>query len=96
MYCIYAAPLLQVVYFATLALYHWEYISIKVLDSTIRAKSDALQVMVHRLEQLHAQDAFCLLHHALSLPKMLYTLGTSPCFLATEGLQRSYIVGDHI
>ena len=32
----------------------------------------------------YAHDALCLLRHVFSLPKMLYTLRTSPCFLSPE------------
>ena len=37
-----------------------------------------------RLRHLYAHDALCLLRHVFSLPKMLYTLRTSPCFLSPE------------
>ena len=37
-----------------------------------------------RLQHLYAHDALCLLRHVFSLPKMVYTLRTSPCFLSPE------------
>ena len=54
------------------------------VDSTIRAKKEALAVLGGRLQHLYAHDALCLLRHVFSLPKMLYTLRTSPCFLSPE------------
>ena len=49
-----------------------------------------------RLHLLHAHDAFCLLKNAFTLPKMLYTLRTTPCFLSSQlqsfdDLQRSLL-----
>ena len=49
-----------------------------------------------RLRLLHAHDAFCLLKNAFTLPKMLYTLRTAPCFLSSQlqsfdDLQRSLL-----
>ena len=40
--------------------------------------------MGDRLQHLYAHDTLCLLCHVFSLPKMLYTLRTSPCFLSPE------------
>ena len=54
------------------------------VDSAIRVKKEALEVLGGRLQHLYAHDALCLLRHVLSLPKMLYTLRTSPCFLSPE------------
>ena len=54
------------------------------VDSTIRVKKEALEVLGDRLQHLYAHDALCLLRHVFSLPKMLYTLRTSPCFLSLE------------
>ena len=54
------------------------------VDSTIRVKKEALEVLGDRLQHLYAHDALCLLRHVFSLPKMLYTLHTSPCFLSPE------------
>ena len=49
-----------------------------------------------RLRLLHAHDAFCLLKIAFTLPKMLYTVRTAPCFLSPQlqsfdNLQRSLL-----
>ena len=54
------------------------------VDSTIRIKKEVLEVLGGRLQHLYAHDALCLLRHVFSLPKMLYTLRTSPCFLSPE------------
>ena len=54
------------------------------VDSAIRVKKEALEVLGGRLQHLYAHDALCLLQHVLSLTKMLYTLRTSPCFLSPE------------
>ena len=54
------------------------------VDSTIRAKKEALEVLGGRLQHLYAHDVLCLLRHVFSLPKMLYTLRPSPCFLSPE------------
>ena len=58
--------------------------SIKSINSAIRTKVNALKIMGSRLHHLHAHDAFCLLHHAYSNPKMLYILRSSPCFLSPQ------------
>ena len=54
------------------------------VDSTIRVKKEALEVLGGRLQHLYAHDALCLLRHVFSLLEMLYTLCTSPCFLSPE------------
>ena len=41
-----------------------------------------LEVLGSRLQYLHSHDAFCLLRHALTIPKVLYTLRSSPCSLS--------------
>ena len=56
--------------------------SVEGIEDTIRAKPQALAVMGDRLCLLHAHDAFCLLRNTFTLPKMLYTLRTAPCFLS--------------
>ena len=54
------------------------------VDSTNRSKREALEVMGGRFQYLYPHDALYLLRHAFSLPKMLYILRTSPCFLSSE------------
>ena len=58
--------------------------SIESVNSAIRTKVNALKIIGSRLHHLNAHDAFCLLHHAYSIPKMLYILRSSPCFLSSQ------------
>ena len=48
------------------------------IDGSISEKVQALEIMGNRL-CLRAHDAYCLLRHSFALPKLLYTLRTSPC-----------------
>ena len=50
------------------------------VQSAIQAKSKSLEVLGNKLQYLHSHDAFCLLSHALAIPKVLHMLRTSPCF----------------
>ena len=52
-----------------------------VIQDTILKRTKSLQTLESRLQLLHAHDAFCLLRNALAIPKVLYVLCTSPCFL---------------
>ena len=52
------------------------------IRSAIQAKSKSLEVLGNKLQYLHSHDAFCLLRHALAIPKALHMLHTSPCFLS--------------
>ena len=72
--------------------------SVEGIDEIICAKTKILQDMGDRFRHLHAHDAYCLLRHSFSIPKVLYTLRTSPCFLSSrlgdfDNLQR-LILGD--
>ena len=49
------------------------------VSRSIGEKTEQLEVMGDRLQHLHAHDAILLLCHALAIPKLLYTLSTSPC-----------------
>ena len=51
------------------------------IQNTILKRTKSLQTLGNRLQLLHAHDAFCLLRNALAIPKVLYILRTSPCFL---------------
>ena len=46
-------------------------------------KIEQLKVMGNRLKYLCSQDALILLKNAMAIPKLLYLLRTSPCFLST-------------
>ena len=67
------------------------------INSAMRSKVNTLKTIGSRIHHLHAQDAaFCLLHHAYSIPKMLYILCSSPYFLSSQleefnHLQRSIL-----
>ena len=53
------------------------------IQDTICSKK-TLEVLGDRLRCLHAHDALCLLRHAFVIPKLLYVIHTSPCFLSPE------------
>ena len=55
------------------------------VDRSIQKKIKDLEKVLTRLEMLQPHDSFTLLRSSLSLPKLLYTLRTSACFL-NEGL----------
>ena len=40
-----------------------------------------LRTMGDRLQHLHVRDAFLLLRHSIAMPRLLYILRSSPCFL---------------
>ena len=50
------------------------------VDKEIKIQLEALKTMGERLCHLRAHDIFSLLHHAFSIPKLLYILCSSPCF----------------
>ena len=54
----------------------------EAIDEVWESKIKQLKTLGSRLELLHSQDALCLLRSALSLPKVLYILRTSPSFLS--------------
>ena len=65
--------------------------------AALTAKKKTLERLGERLKLLHSHDALCLLRNALSLPKILYVLRASPCFLASsllsdlDDIQRSLL-----
>ena len=54
------------------------------VSEAIRDKTKSLQIMGDRLQYLHAHDAILLLRRSFAIPKLLYTLRTSPCFLSPK------------
>ena len=58
--------------------------SLELLDSTIEAKTQRLQLMGKRLSGLRNQDALCLLRHSFAIPKVLFILRSAPCFLSNK------------
>ena len=65
--------------------------------AVLTSKKKSLELLGERLKLLHSHDALCLLRNAFSLPKILYVLRTSPCFLANsllcdlDAIQRSLL-----
>lgn len=49
-------------------------------DRILNEKTVALEHAVDRLSLLTAHDALCLLKNSIAMPKLLYTLRTTPCF----------------
>ena len=54
------------------------------IQDTIRAKKNTLEVLGDFLRRLHTHDALCSLRHTFAIPKLLYIVRTSPCFLSPE------------
>eukprot|EP00731_Ephydatia_muelleri_P016930 Em0010g28a len=50
----------------------------------IDAKTAMLKCLHERLHYLTSHDAYLLLRHSLAIPKLLYLLRTSPCFLSSS------------
>ena len=50
----------------------------------IDAKTTMMKCLRERLHYLTSHDAYLLLHHSLAIPKLLYLLRTSPCFLSSS------------
>ena len=50
----------------------------------IDAKTTMLKCLRERLHYLTCHDAYLLLRHSLAIPKLLYLLRTSPCFLSSS------------
>ena len=54
------------------------------ISSIIDEKVHLLEIMGDRLQHLDSHDAILLLRHSFAIPKLLYTLRTSPCFLSSS------------
>ena len=52
------------------------------ISATITAKTAMLKCLGERLKYLQSHDAYLLLRHSLAIPKLLYCLRTSPCFIS--------------
>ena len=50
----------------------------------IDAKTTMLKCLRERLHYLSSHDAYLLFRHSLAIPKLLYLLRTSPCFLSSS------------
>ena len=53
----------------------------------LQEKIGMLKTVGERLKYLPSHDAIILLRHSFSIPKLLYTLRTSPCFLSLQLLE---------
>jgi len=56
--------------------------NVNSISASLQGKIDSLQVMGDRLQHFSAHDALLLLRNSFSIPKLLYTLRTSPSFLS--------------
>ena len=54
------------------------------ISNMISEKIHLLETMGERLQYLFAHDAILLLRHSFAIPKLLYSLRTSPCFLSSN------------
>lgn len=54
------------------------------VNAVVEKKIVYLKSLGGLLVNLQAHDAFCLLRNALSIPKLMYVLRSSPCFLSTQ------------
>ena len=54
------------------------------VDAVLMQKLDEFKRLQHRLKLLNVHDAFYLIRNCFSLPKLLYTLRSAPCFASTE------------
>ena len=61
------------------------------INSAIRSKVITLKIIGSRIPTSMHKDAFCLLHHAYSISKMLYILRSSPCFLSSQLEEFNYL-----
>ena len=52
------------------------------ISKSLSEKLHRLRIMGERLRHLFAHDAIILLRHSFAIPKLLYSLRTSPCFLS--------------
>ena len=54
------------------------------VDDSVQEKVEVLKRMGERLTSLQSHDALTLLRHSLAIPKILYVLRTTPCFLSSH------------
>ena len=61
------------------------------ISGALWEKISSLEVMGERLQQISAHDGIFLLRNSFSIPKLLYILRTSPCFLSSTLITYDYI-----
>ena len=54
------------------------------ISISLKERIHALEVMGDRLQYITAHDGILLLRNSFSIPKLLYVLRTSPCFLSSD------------
>ena len=57
---------------------------IDCIDDCISSKVSFLKIMENRLQHLQSHDALLLLRHSLAIPRLIYLLRTTPCFLSSQ------------
>ena len=57
---------------------------IDCISAVLEEKIGMLKTMGERLKYLFSHDAILLLRHSFAIPKLLYNLRTSPCFLSPK------------
>ena len=60
-----------------------------IIDNALKTKLDNLQKLCDTLKSLNAHDAFFLLKHCFSLPKLLFILRCAPCY------QRQFLLHEY-
>ena len=62
-------------------------LTIEALSLAFQSKASAIYTLISRLELLFAHNAFYLLCHCFTIPKLLYLLQTSPCWKILNDLE---------
>ena len=57
------------------------------VQSVLKPKIENLKLMVSRLKQIDSHEALFLLSHCFGIPKLIYFLRSSPCFMSPEILE---------
>ena len=60
----------------------------EAVSAVLESKLENLEIMAGRLKQIDSHSTLFLLKNCFSMPKLLYFLRSSPCFLRTDILQR--------
>ena len=60
----------------------------RATSAALHAKTERLRSMAERLKAIDRHSALFLLRNYFAMPKLLYTLRSSPCFLDQEGLDK--------
>ena len=63
------------------------------VDAVLMQMLDEFKRLQQRLKLLNVDDAFYLIRNCFSLPKLLYTLRSAPCFASTELVHYDTLIG---